>query len=53
MSEAYYRKLQLNKLCLLSNTHVRSATGSNLSPLGIVDCTFELGKQHSLVIHSM
>ena len=44
MSEAYYRKLQLNKICLLSNIHVRSATGSNLSPLGIVDCTFELGK---------
>ena len=44
MSEAYYRKLQLNKIHLLSNVRVRSATGSNLSPLGIVDCTFELGK---------
>ena len=44
MSEAYYRKLQLNKIHLLSNICVRSATGSNLSPLGIVDCTFELGK---------
>ena len=44
MSETYYRKLQLNKICLLSNIHVRSATGSNLSPLGIVNCTFELGK---------
>ena len=44
MSEAYYRKLQLNKIHLLSNIHVRSATGSNLSPLGIVNCTFELGK---------
>ena len=44
MSEAYYRKLQLNKICLLSNIRVRSATGSNLSPLGIVACTFELGK---------
>ena len=44
MSEAYYRKLQLNKIHLLSNIHVRSAIGSNLSPLGIVDCTFELGK---------
>ena len=29
---------------LLSNICVRSATGSNLSPIGIVDCTFELGK---------
>ena len=44
MSEAYYRTLQLNSICPLSNTHVRSATGSNLSPLGIVNCTFELGK---------
>ena len=44
MSGAYYQKLHLNKICLLSNIHVRSATGSNLSPLGIVDCTFELRK---------
>ena len=44
MSEMYYRKLQLNKIHILSNIHVRSATGSNLSPLGIVECTFELGK---------
>ena len=44
MSETYYRKLQLNKIHLLTNICVRSATGSNLSPLGIVDCTFELGK---------
>ena len=32
MSEKYYRKLQLNEICLLQNIHVRSATGSNLSP---------------------
>ena len=44
MSETYYRKLHLNKLCLSSNICVRSANGSNLSPLGIVDCAFELGK---------
>ena len=44
MSEAYYRTLQLNSICSLSNTCVRSVTGSNLSPLGIVSCTFELGK---------
>ena len=44
MSETYYRTLQLNSICSLSNTHVRSATGSNLSPLGIVNYTFELGK---------
>ena len=44
MSEAYYRTLQLNSICSLSNTCVRSATESNLSPLGIVNCTFELGE---------
>ena len=44
MSETYYRTLQLNSICSLSNTCVRSATGSNLSPLGIVNCTFELVK---------
>ena len=44
MSEAYYSTLCLNSICSLSNTCVRSATGSNLSPLGIVNCTFELGK---------
>ena len=44
MSEAYYRTLQLNSIHSLSNMHVRSATGSNLSPLGIVNCTFELRK---------
>ena len=44
MSEAYHQKLHLNTICLLSNIHARSATGSNLTPLGIVDCTFELGK---------
>ena len=44
MSETYYRTLQINSIHSLSNTHVRSATVSNLSPLGIVNCTFELGK---------
>ena len=44
MSEAYYQRLHLNKIHLLSNIHVRSATGNNLYPLGIVNCTFELGK---------
>ena len=29
MSETYYRKLQLNKIHILSNIHGRSATGSN------------------------
>ena len=44
MSETYYKMLHLNSICLVSRTHVRSATGSNLSPLGIVHCTLKLGK---------
>ena len=43
MSEKYYRKLHLTKIHLLQNINVRSVTGSNLAPLGMVDCTFELG----------
>ena len=44
MCESYYKTLRLNDICSLSNTCFRSATGSNLSPLGIINCTFELGK---------
>ena len=43
MSEKYYRKLQLSKIHLLQNVSVRSATGSNLAPIGLVNCTFMLG----------
>ena len=44
MSEPYYNTLHLDSICSVVNTHVRSATGSNLSPLGIVNCTLKLGK---------
>ena len=44
MSEKYYKKLQLAKIHLLQNVNVRSATGSNLAPVGLVKCTFELGE---------
>ena len=44
MSEKYYKKLQLVKILLLQNVNVKSATGSNLAPVGLVNCTFELGK---------
>ena len=43
MNEAYYRKLQLPEVQLSHNVSVRSATGSNLAPLGLVKCTFLLG----------
>ena len=41
ISEEYYRKLQLTKIHLLQNVNVRSVTGSNLAPIGLVNCTFE------------
>ena len=43
ISEEYYMKLQLSKIHLLQNVSVRSATGSNLAPVGLVNCTFMLG----------
>ena len=44
MSEKYYKKLQLAKIHLLQNVNVKSATSSNLAPVGLVNCTFELGE---------
>ena len=43
MIEEYYKKLQLSKIHLLQNISVWSATGSNLAPIGLVNCTFMLG----------
>ena len=43
ISEKYYQKLQLAKIHLLQNINVRSATGSNLAPIGLINCIFELG----------
>ena len=50
MSEKYYKKLQLAKIHLLPRVNVKSATGSNLAPVGLVNCTFELGKLSLVVI---
>ena len=44
MSENYYKKLKLAKIHSLQNANVRSATGSKLAPVGLINCTFELGK---------
>ena len=43
ISEEYCRKLQLMKNHLLLNVNVRSATGSNLALIGLVNCSFVLG----------
>ena len=44
MSEKYYKKLHLTKIHSSQNINVESATGSNLAPAGLLNCTFELGK---------
>ena len=43
MSESYYKTLHLDSIHSVVNTRVKSATGSNLSPLGIVNCSLKLG----------
>ena len=50
MREKYYKKLQLAKIHLLQNINVKLATGSNVDPVGLVYCTFELGKTKLEVI---
>ena len=44
MSEKYYKRLHLTKIHSLQYLNVKLATGSNLAPVGLVNCTFELGK---------
>ena len=48
ISERYYQQLPSTKLQCLKNISVKSATGSNLTPLGMIHCSFELG--NSIVI---
>ena len=42
ISEKYYQSLPLTKIHFICNISVRSATGSNLAPLGLINCSFEL-----------
>ena len=44
INEKYYQNLSLMKIQFLQNISIRSATGSNLTPIGLVNCCFELGK---------
>ena len=44
ISEKYYQHLPSTKIQHLRNISIRSATGSNLTPLGMINCSFELGK---------
>ena len=44
ISEKYCQSLLLTKIQFVQNINVRSVTGSNLTPLGLINCSFELGK---------
>ena len=44
MSESCYQTLLLPNLTHLHNISVRSVSRGNLYPMGIVTCTFHLGK---------
>ena len=44
ISEKYYQQLPSTKIHCLKNISVKSAMGSNLTPLGMINCSFELGK---------
>ena len=44
ISEKYYQSLPMTKIQYMQNINVRLATGSNLIPLGLINCSFELGQ---------
>ena len=43
ISEKFYHQLPTINMQKLKNISVKSVTGSNLTPLGIISCSFELG----------
>ena len=49
ISERYYQQLPSITMQKLNNVSVKLATGSNLAPLGMIHCSFELGK---IIFHS-
>ena len=44
ISEKYYQSLPSIKIQHLKNISIKLATGGNLTPLGLINCSFELGK---------
>ena len=44
ISEKYYQSLPLTKIQHIPNISVRSVTGNNLTPVGLINCSFELRK---------
>ena len=45
ISEKFYQQMNLPPVQELLRTHVRSATGGSLSPIGTTKCTFKLGEK--------
>ena len=45
ISEKFYKQMNLPPVRELLRTHVRSATGGSLSPIGTTQCTFKLGEK--------
>ena len=45
ISEKFYKQPNLPPIQELFRTHVRSATGGSLSPLGTTQCTFHIGEK--------
>ena len=53
ISERYYQQLPAIQMQKLNHFSVRSATGSNLTPLGVIHCSFKLGEitfNNSLIV---
>ena len=44
IGERYYQQLPSMKMQHLKNISVKSATGSKITPLDMIHCSFELGK---------
>ena len=44
INEKYYQSVSLTKIQFIQNINVRSATGSNLTPIHLLNCSFELGR---------
>ena len=45
MSQTYYQQLMLSSMRPIHTYQVKSATGSNLYPLGITECEFKIGEK--------
>ena len=45
MSQTYYQQLMLSSMRPIHTYQVKSATGSNLCPLGITECEFKIGEK--------